>query len=130
MSDVRAEFFEDNGQTWLKAKIVGDPNTLIRKAKAEDAERWPMEWQAHQEQRDVDVGGTPLEDVPMLNKDIILHLKVKGIRNAEELAGMSDMAAGRVGMGAIDWRKAAQNMLDAQKNSPVKEPPKKKAKAE
>lgn len=122
MSDVRAEFFEDSGQAWLRAKIVGDPNELIRKANPQDAERWPLEWEAFQKGKEtVDIGGTPLEDVPMLNRDIIMTLRMKGIRNAEELAGASDMAVSKLGMGGLDWRKQAQMYLATIEREAVKE---------
>lgn len=110
---VRASFFKDEaGRDMVELKIVGDPNTFIRKVGPKDVEHWPAEWASYQGgQAMVDVGGTPLTDVPGITRDISTALRLKGVRNVEELAALDDAACKALGMQGIPWRRAAGLVL-------------------
>lgn len=120
MSDVRAEFYEHNDQNWVRISIVGDPNVVERKARGEDAERFQLEWDAFQSGQEAVPKGTDLMELPQMNEARARDLKVKGIRTVEELAGASDMAVSRIGVGGVDLRKAAIFMVQARERQAVK----------
>lgn len=109
---VRAHFFKDGARDMVELKIVGDPNTLIRKVKPVDLDQYKTEWAAYQGgQESVDVGGTPLTDVPGITRETATLLRLKGVRNVEELATLDDAAVKAVGMQGLAWRRTAKLLL-------------------
>lgn len=113
---LRAKFFKDDmGKPYVEIAIVGDPNTLIRKVSPEDATRFPREWAAFEQgESEVKVDGTPLTEIPGVDRDASLSLRLKGIRTVEEMAGLDEGAAKALGMGGLTFWKAAKLLLRAQ----------------
>lgn len=110
---VRAHFFKDDrNRDMVELKIVGDPNTLIRKVIPTDLQEWPGEWAAYQGGQDsIDVGGTPLTEVPGITRDLATAYRLKGVRNAEELAALDDAAVKSLGMQGLAFRRTAQLLI-------------------
>lgn len=111
---LRANFFKDvdGKQDLVEIVIIGDPNTLIRKVTTEHVRRFPREWEAFQSgQTEVKIEGTPLTDVPGLDRSAALAMKLKGVRTAEELAALDEAAATGLGMNMRTFVKAAQNLV-------------------
>ena len=117
MSKVRAKFFkDDDGQhrDMVEISIIGDPNTLIRKVTPEDVQRFPRDWEAYQAgEAEVVVVGTPLTDVPGIDKGVSLALELKGVRTAEELAALVEAATKGLGMGMTTFAQSARLLLKA-----------------
>ena len=115
--NVRARFYkDDNGQVWCEENVAASKDSVSRKATPEMLQRWAAEYDAYEKGLDeVDVGGTPLVEVPGINKQIAQQYKIKGIRNAEDLAAISDGACSQLGIGALSARKAAQNLIAARR---------------
>ena len=114
LGNVRANFFKDDtsGRDMVEIKIVGDPNSLIRKVTPEDTQRFAKDWEAYQSgSTEVDVGGTPITEVPGVDRNMALALKLKGVRNAEELAELHEAAAKGLGMGVYTASKAAKQLI-------------------
>lgn len=110
---LRAKFFKgDAERDFVEISIVGDPNTLIAKVTPEHVSRFPREWASHQQgEAEMIVAGTPLKDVPGIERDAELQMRLKGIRTAEELAGLDEAAAKSLGMGGLTFWKAAKQLL-------------------
>lgn len=116
MSNVRARFFKDDDRNMVEIKIVGDPNDLIQRVTPEHINRYPEAWAAFQAGQDnIDYGGTPLTDVPGIDRNLAMSMKLKNVHNAEMLADLSDAAANSLGIGGQTFRRAAQLLIKANK---------------
>lgn len=114
MNKLRAKFFKDDARDMVEISIIGDPNTLIRRVTPEDVARFTPEWDAYQAgETEVQIVGTPLTDVPGIDKGAALALKLKGVRTAEELAALDEAASKGLGMGVFTFSKSAQLLLKA-----------------
>lgn len=110
---LRAKFFKDDGsRAYVEITIVGDPNSVIRKVTPEDSHRFPREWAAFEQgNAEAPITGTPLTEIPGVDRDASLNLRLKGVRTAEELAGLDESAAKGLGMGGLTFWKAARNLI-------------------
>jgi hypothetical protein len=80
------------------------PNREVTDA---DKARWPREWAAYVENRELTPEGTPLEQWPLIDVGQIDHLKVFRIRSVEQLSQVSDNQLPNLGMGARSLRDKA-----------------------
>lgn len=115
---LRATFFKDDvtGRDMVVVKIIGDTNTSIRKATPEDIMKFPRDWENYQAgNKEVDVGGTPITEVPGVDRNLALALKLKGVRNAEELAALDEAAAKGLGMGIYTMSRTARLLIAAKR---------------
>lgn len=112
-SKVRPKFFKgENGLDYVEISIVGDPNTVIRKVSPADTVNYAKEWAAYQDgAAELPVTGTPLTEVPGIDNNAALGLRLKGIRTAEELAGLDEAAAKSIGMGGLTFWNGAKNLI-------------------
>lgn len=109
---VRATFIRDGDRDMVELKIIGDPNTFLSKVMPEHVQKWPREWAAYQAGKsEVEIKGTPLTDVPGIDRGQAMAYKLNNVRTAEELADLDDAACRGLGMGALTHRKAAQMLL-------------------
>jgi hypothetical protein len=114
MSKLRCKFFRDGDRDYAEVVIIGDPNTLIQKVDEWHVKTFPREWEAYQRDAgEVEVKGTPLTEVPGIDRNAALALKLKGVRVAEELAALDDGAAQGLGMGMMTFIKSARLLLKA-----------------
>lgn len=112
MSNLRAEFYTASNSTWVRIKIVGDPNEVERKARDEDKARFAREWAAFEAgQITPEPEGTPLTEIEDFTEQMAAAYRAKGVRTVEELAALDDGALKGLGMGALTNRKAAQALL-------------------
>lgn len=111
---LRANFFKDvdGKQDLIEIVIIGDPNTLIKKVAPEHVKTFPREWEAYQSgQTEIKVDGTPLIEVPGIDRNLALALKLKGVRTAEELAALDEAAATGLGMNMRTFVSSAKNLV-------------------
>jgi hypothetical protein len=114
MSKLRVKFFKDGDRDYAETTIIGDPNTLIQKVDEWHVKTFPREWEAYQRDGgEIQVQGTPLTEVPGIDRHVALALKLKGVRVAEELAALDDGAAQGLGMGMQTFIKAARLLMKA-----------------
>jgi hypothetical protein len=112
MSNVRAEFYTANNSTWVRIKIIGDPNEVERKVRDEDKARFPKEWAAFESGQDApEPEGTPLTEIEGFSDQAATAYRAKGVRTVEELAALDDGALKGLGMGSLTHRKAAQALV-------------------
>lgn len=112
-SKVRAKFFKgESGRDYVEISIVGDPNTVIRKVSPADTVNYAREWESYSTNAgELPIEGTPLTDVPGVDNNAALGLRLKGVRTAEELAGLDEAAAKSLGMGGLTFWNGAKNLI-------------------
>jgi hypothetical protein len=111
---LRGRFFKDDvtGTDMIEIKIIGDPCDLIKKVDPSHIAKFPREWEFYKAGAvEIDVGGTPIIEVPGVDRNVAMALKLKGVRNAEELAGLDEAAAKGLGMGIYTLSKAAKQLV-------------------
>lgn len=111
---IRARFYRDTdlNRDMVELKIVGDPNTVNLKVTPALAQQYAREYEAFSKGReDVIVEGTPLTDVPGIDRGAAINLRIQGVRTAEELAGLNEGQAKALGLGGLTFWKAAQNLV-------------------
>lgn len=124
---LRAKFFRDEftNRDMIEIKIIGDPNTHVTKVDPSHIAKWPDEWRAYEQGKaEVEVVGTPLQEVPGITRELAMGLKLKGVRTAEELAALDNEAAKQLGPGLMTLAKVARLMLQAKELEAIKAVPK------
>jgi len=112
-SKVRAKFFKgESGRDYVEISIVGDPNTVIRKVSPADTVNYAKEWDAYNANGgELPVVGTPLTEVPGIDANAAVGLRLKGVRTVEELAGLDEAAAKSLGMGGLTFWNTAKQLI-------------------
>lgn len=92
-------------------------NTRIdRKARDEDKQRWPQQWEKFEKASD-EVDGTPIEAWPYLNRAQVAELKAIGFLTVESVAETPDSGLERLGPGARDLQNRARQWLKPQSDT-------------
>ena len=109
-------FKSDEGRDFVEISMIGDPCTWIGKVRPDHVQRFPTDWAAYQAgSEQIDVGGTPITEVPGVDKNLALAYRLKGIRNAEELAALDEAAAQSLGLGGLACWKASKLLMQAKR---------------
>ena len=110
---MRVNFFYDGSRHMAEiTSVTDDKATNIKKVTPEVIAQFPKDWEAYEKGLEaIDVGGTPLDEVPGLDRNSIMGLRLKGIRNAEELASLTDTMLQQMGLGFLAWGRAARNLV-------------------
>jgi hypothetical protein len=98
---------------YVTIRIPGDKdNDIVRPVRFSDKQAWPTQYAAFKAGLEQPVSGTPLSQLPFLNKAQVLEFGAVGVRTAEQLVEMSDAVAQKF-MGAHAIRKRVKDFLDA-----------------
>lgn len=81
------------------------------------AERFQASYQAWKQNDAEFISGTPLTELPALTSSRREELRAQNIRTVEQLAGVTDAAGRKLGMGWREEQEAAQAYLDAAKGT-------------
>lgn len=101
-------------QHWVRIRIAGmDKDIVERKANDADKARFPDEWARYERGMTQVTSGTPLESWPRMTPSWVANLKGLHIMTVEDMATLSDAGCQKLGMGANDLRKDAQNYLNS-----------------
>jgi hypothetical protein len=99
---------------WVRIRIAGNDKDIVeRKATDADKARFPDAWAAYERGIAQTTSGTPLEKWPRMTPGMVATLKGLSIMSVEDMATLSDAGCQRVGMGAYDMRKDAQDYLNS-----------------
>ena len=123
------EFFIDSVQDYVATEREGRPifkdeervriyfpgdqtKRPVFKVTREYTDKWPQEYAAFKAGHEVSLNGTPIEQWPILKRAQVLEMKALGFRTVEDIAGMTDHAMQRIGMGGSRLRELAKSYLD------------------
>lgn len=121
MSDLTIRFFRDGERDMIHQIMAGSHGgENIRKIRAEDIEKWPVEWADYQGLAREPDEGTPLIDVPGMTTHLSLHFRLINIVNAEQLAETSDSVIQGV-LGGLALRKAAKMLIERNREAEAHE---------
>jgi hypothetical protein len=100
---------------FVEILIPGDRRSIVREpVNDEHKARWPREYAAFKDGRELPLEGTPLANWPnsAINRARVEELAYFNIRTVEHLAAVSDANLPNLGMGARELRAAAQKFLE------------------
>ncbi|UQD69211.1 hypothetical protein JEY40_24660 [Bradyrhizobium japonicum] len=100
---------------FVKILIPGDKNYCAeREATKADKDRFALEYARFKNglKEEEQAIGTPLKHWPAMTRSMAKEFASFNIHTVEQLAGMSDTAKQAFGMGANEWSRKAQAMLD------------------
>jgi hypothetical protein len=89
----------------------GEKDIIDRPVKESDKARWPVKWQAYLQNKEQAADGTPLDHLFPESPEIVATLRAMHIQTVQQLANLSDTAAGNLQFGG-DLRKKAQTYLE------------------
>lgn len=76
---------------YVKILVPGDSRSVVcERLNDLHKARWPHVWEAFQKERVGAVGGTPIEEFPLLNAVQVATLRAMGILTVEQLANVAD----------------------------------------
>lgn len=115
---IRAEFFfdEDVSKEFCKISIIGDPSNLIKRVTPEVIAQFPKEYELYRKQsgqRDEVVEGTPLREIPGVDRDAASVLRYHTVRTVEEFAALDEQTVRGIGAGFLNFWRSAKLMLEA-----------------
>lgn len=105
----------DAERTLCLIRVVGSNDIVPAKVRGADGEalikRFPDAWAAFQG-NDVDVeDGFPIEELPTVSQERGLMLRNSGVRTIEQMAEVDESVVNRLGFGARDLQRAANDFL-------------------
>lgn len=106
------DVFKDEERVEIIMPGISQLTKPVEKVRKEHIDRWPDEYKAFKAGQEFALNGTPLEQWPILKRAQVLTLKAADFRTVEDIAGMSDIAVQRVGMGGARLRDLARSYLD------------------
>lgn len=124
---IRAEFFfdEDLNRDLCKISIIGDTGNLLKKVTPDVIAQYPKEWELYQKQsgrqQHEPVGGTPLREIPGVDRDAATVMRYHAIRNAEELAALDEDTVRKLGAGFLNFWRSAKLMMQANEAAQLRE---------
>ena len=110
------DIWED--REWVNIIFPGDRSTEID-CEAEEKHRtgYPVEYARFKNNEAEKVIGTPLAEWSAMPRSLVKEFEYLNVRTLEQLAALSDTAKQAFGMGALEWQRKAQVVIDAAKDS-------------
>lgn len=100
--------------TFVRILVPGDVTNIIeRKATKEDEHKFPYAWARFKSESKEVSEGMPLEQWPQITRSLLKELKYYEVHTVEQLAGLSDAHAAKLGMGFSEFRNKAKAFLAA-----------------
>ena len=98
--------------------IPGDAKTVAEQTvRDHHKQRWPREWEAFQKGQAAPISGMPLKEWSRSTPKMVAELNAQNIFTVEDLASVSDVNLGRLGMGGRQLRDQAKAFIDAAKGT-------------
>lgn len=101
----------------ISIRQPGERDELHRPIRDEDQYRFPRQWDAYQAGQEQGPIGTALEVLFDAQPEIVTMLRSIRVMTVEQLAGATEAAIGRMGMGARSWVDRAKRYLVDMKDS-------------
>jgi hypothetical protein len=84
----------------------------VERVTQEHVDRWPEEYKKFKSGQEMSVDGIPLEQWPVLKREMVLELKYLGFMTVEQIAEMSEHAVQRIPMMGRRLKELAKAYLD------------------
>lgn len=97
----------------IRKVVAGSRDEIFRIATDEDKRENPKEWAAFQDRREDMVSGTPLSEWPPASASFAREMAYFNVKTVEQLAGLADGEAMKMGMGIQEKAVAARAWLQA-----------------
>lgn len=100
---------------WVEIHIPGGKSVVSRPASDSDRSRFQMQYDIYKRAlagEEVGVSGTPLEEMPSLDRGLVMSYKAVKIFTVEQLAALNDGQIAKLGMGAREHVVKAQAYLE------------------
>ena len=134
MSNFTIRFYQDSVQLGFQSEAAGHPvfedrdfieinipgdmgNVIVREATDNDKKQHANLFAQYKSGLEPSIEGIPLENWARLTRAQVLNYKALNFQTVEQIAEMSDTAAGKVGLGAMPDRTAAKAYLELAKDS-------------
>lgn len=101
----------------ISIRQPGERDDLHRAVQPDDQFRFPRQWAAYQANNEQTPDGTPLEILFDTQPEIVRALRGLHVLTVEQLAGATEAAIGRMGMGARKWVERAQVYCSSMKEA-------------
>ncbi len=89
----------------------------VERVTQEHIDRWPDDYKRFKAGQEMALDGTPLEQWPILKREMVLELKHLGFMTVEQVAAMSDLAIQRIPMLGRRLKELAKAYLDDEQAS-------------
>lgn len=118
---VTDEVYED--VTYIRINIRGSNlREVHRPIRDEDKRRFPFSWQEYQKGEKAAARGTPLKKLAGMDPSILRHYHALNVFTIEDLSLVSDLGLQNLGTGAREFRRAAQEWVEARKPAAASDP--------
>lgn len=99
---------------FIRILVPGDTTNIIeREANDQDKIKYRKEWQHFEAGQTAGLTGTPLEQWPQITRSQLKEAKYFEVHTVEQMAGLADIHAQKLGMGFYELRNKAKAYLDA-----------------
>jgi len=118
---VTDEVYED--VTYIRINIRGSNlREVHRPIRDEDKRRFPFSWQEYQKGEKAASRGTPLNKLAGMDPSLLRHYHALNVFTIEDLSLVSDLGLQNLGTGAREFRRAAQEWVEARKSAQATDP--------
>ena len=115
------EIFEN--VTFIRINIRGSNlREVHRPIRDEDKRRFPFSWQEYQKGEKAASRGIPLNKLAGMDSSILRHYHALNVFTIEDLSLVSDLGLQNLGTGAREFRRAAQEWVEARKPAQATDP--------
>jgi hypothetical protein len=109
----KARFFREGGRDLVELSTIGSKDTVVRKVQPQHMAQFRSDWNAYCDgQPPQRRSGTPLTDLPSLNKDKAEVYVAHNVHTLEELAELSDAQCQGLGHGTLTDREQARKLME------------------
>lgn len=99
-------------QDFVRVRIPGERDDVVRKVRDEDKMRWPRQWQQFQLNQTQTPDGTPVDVLFPGDPAKVANLRALGFHTIEMIDKASDVALQSIGMGARELQAKARRFLE------------------
>lgn len=134
MNNFIVRFFQEAKQLGFESEAAGHPvfrdvdmveiqipgdmnNNVVKEVTEKEMRAFPREYEAYKRGLEPSVDGIPLEQWPLLTPAQVKNYKAWNFATVEQIAGMSDLFAGKIGMGVNGHIAAAKAYIANAKDS-------------
>lgn len=106
------DIFKPEERVEIIMPVISQLTKPVEKVNQSHIDKWPEEYRRFKAGQEMSVDGIPLEQWPVLKREMVLELKAMGFLTVEQIADMSDHAVQRIPMMGRRLKELAKGYLD------------------